>query len=173
MNIISDEYFPRADKGRDGYRTCIKEWWDPKKYAIHEPFLLLLQKSVRFLKRRKREYMIEERKEDIIPGFLRKKKKKSMKPIDRAFRDTKKFFNHYNSIIQEHAKSIKKALDPIKYADGIVGENSQGLSSYELTQSLVLKGFMDCVRKSEDVETTIYVSKLIRELEKKSDKKPQ
>jgi len=73
--------------------------------AINEPFILLIQESFRFQERRNREYIIEKRKEDIIPGFLSRRKRPG-KPIGKALRDTKKFFNHYNSVIQENIRSL-------------------------------------------------------------------
>lgn len=80
---------------------------DPAKIidAINMPFTLMIQESSRFLERRHREYMIEKRKEDIIPGFLRRDKT-TLKPIKKAFRDTKKFVNFYVPVIDDNMRKI-------------------------------------------------------------------
>jgi len=73
--------------------------------VINEPFNMMLEESFRFQERRNREYVIEKRKEDIIPGFLRGRKK-SLKPVEMAFRDTQKFISNYTTVIVENIKTI-------------------------------------------------------------------
>jgi len=73
--------------------------------VINEPFNMMLEESFRFQERRNREYIIEKRKEDIIPGFLRGRKK-SLKPVEMAFRDTQKFISNYTTVIVENIKTI-------------------------------------------------------------------
>jgi len=73
--------------------------------VINEPFNMMLEESFRFQERRNREYIIEKRKEDIIPGFLRGRKK-SIKPVEMAFRDTQKFISNYTTVIVENIKTI-------------------------------------------------------------------
>ena len=86
---------------------------------------------------------------------------------------------------------VKDGHDPKEYADTIAGKNPLGMIVENLTIEFVsenmpqelpffeqgklgiLKGFKDSARESGDMETSSYVSKLLRQLKAKSNQKQQ